>query len=54
MTDDAFYEPYGSGIEVAILKYLQMNEIEIETELIKRNRNNIIETNIPFSPERKK
>ena len=54
MSDDAKYVPAGNGTEVGMLKFLQGNEMAIQDLIIKRERQGILETNIPFGPIRKR
>ncbi len=54
MSEDAKYEPQGNGTEVAMLRFLQQNEISIEDLLSKKSRESEHECSIPFSPIRKR
>ena len=54
MSEEAMYEPSGNGTEVGMLKFLQSNDYEIHNLLLKREKDCIIETNIPFGPIRKR
>lgn len=54
MSDDGFYDPEGNGTEVAMLKFLQLNEIEVHKTLTDRQRvcDNLL--NLAFSPIQKR
>lgn len=54
MSDDAKYIPTGNGTEVALLRFLQDNDYEIQDLLAQRARQGQMETNIPFGPIRKR
>jgi Ca2+ transporting ATPase len=54
MSDDAMYIPTGNGIEVGMLNFLADNEISIYDLYIHKQKVNIMETNIPFGPIRKR
>lgn len=54
MSDDGRYIPVGNGIEVGMLKFLQNSNVEVQDLLVKRQRESILETHLPFSPERKR
>lgn len=54
MSEDARYEPCGNGTEVGMLRFLQANEVPIQDLLTRRQRESMIETNIPFGPIRKR
>lgn len=54
MSDDGRYVPVGNGMEVGMLKFLQQSNVEVQDLLIKKSREGILETHIPFSPERKR
>jgi magnesium-transporting ATPase (P-type) len=54
MSDDGKYVPAGNGTEVALLKFLQENNMPIQDLLSKRERAGILETHIPFGPIRKR
>ena len=54
MSDDGRYVPVGNGIEVGMLKFLQQSNVEVQDLLITKSREGILETHIPFSPERKR
>jgi magnesium-transporting ATPase (P-type) len=54
MSEEATYEPVGNGTEVAMLKFLQENEIQVHELLAKRQRESEHECSIPFSPYRKR
>ena len=54
MSDDAFYVPAGNGTEVAFLRFLQDNQIQIEDLLTQRQRLGEHECCIPFNPVRKR
>lgn len=54
MSDDAFYVPEGNGIEKGMLNFLSDNEISIYDLYIRKQKENIMETNIPFGPIRKR
>ena len=54
MSDDAFYIPTGNGTEVGILNFLSDNEISIYDLFKERERDCVIETEIPFSSVRKR
>jgi Ca2+-transporting ATPase len=54
MSEDAKYIPTGSGTEVALLRFLQANDYSIQDLLSQKARQGRIETNIPFSPIRKR
>ena len=54
MSEDATYEPTGNGTEVAMLRFLQSNEISVQELLTQRQREAEHECSIPFNPERKR
>jgi magnesium-transporting ATPase (P-type) len=54
MSDDAKYIPVGNGTEVGLLRFLQESNYEIQDLLTVRQRQGILETNIPFSSIRKR
>lgn len=54
MSDDAMYIPTGNGTEVGLLKFLFDNDFHVEELYINKERNTIMETNIPFGPIRKR
>jgi magnesium-transporting ATPase (P-type) len=54
MSIEGFYEPEGNGIEAGMLRFIQDNDIEAHELLVKKNRECIIETVIPFDPTRKR
>jgi magnesium-transporting ATPase (P-type) len=54
MSDDGRYVPVGNSIEVGMLKFLQQSNIEVQDLLVQKSRNSILETHLPFSPERKR
>jgi magnesium-transporting ATPase (P-type) len=54
MNEDAKYVAVGNGTEVGLLRFLQANKFEIQDLLSKRHRKSIVQTNIPFGPERKR
>ena len=54
MSEEATYEPTGNGTEVAMLRFLQSNEISVQDLLTQRQREAEHECSIPFNPERKR
>jgi magnesium-transporting ATPase (P-type) len=54
MSADGYYEPTGNGTEVAMLRFLQSNEVGVQDLLTKRQRECEHECSIPFSPARKR
>ena len=54
MSDDAMYIATGNGMEVGILNFLSDNEISIFDLFKDRERECVIETDIPFSSVRKR
>lgn len=54
MSDDAKYVPNGNGTEVAMLKFLQENDIAIQDLMTNRERVSEFECCIPFNPSRKR
>ncbi len=53
MSEDGYFEPVGNGTEVALLRFLQENELPVHTLLTQRQRTAEHECSIPFSPIRK-
>jgi magnesium-transporting ATPase (P-type) len=54
MSDDAKYEPNGNGTEVAMLRFLQDNDVPIQDLMTERERRAEFECCIPFNPNRKR
>lgn len=54
MNEDAKYTPEGNGTEVAMLRFLQQNNVPIHELLIKKQRDGEHECSIPFGPVRKR
>ena len=54
MSADALYEPTGNGTEVAMLRFLQDNDLAVQDLLAKKVREGEHECSIPFSPIRKR
>lgn len=54
MSDTAKYEPNGNGTEVAMLKFLQENNVAIQDLMTDRERVAEFECCIPFNPNRKR
>lgn len=54
MSLDARYIPDGNGTEVAMLRFLQDNELPIQDLMIYKQRNSEFECQIPFNSERKR
>lgn len=54
MSEDGFYDPEGNGTEVAMLKFLQLNEIEVHKTLTDRQRDCDNLLNLAFSPIQKR
>ena len=54
MNEEGFYVPTGNGTEVAMLKFIQQNEIPAHELLIKRFREGEHECSIPFNSIRKR
>lgn len=54
MSENGYYEPVGNGTEVAMLRFLQENEICVQDKLAARQRVAEHECSIPFSPNRKR
>lgn len=54
MSENAKYIPVGNGMEVAMLRFLQHNKIEVQDLLSRRQRKSELQTKIPFGPERKR
>ena len=54
MNEEGFYVPTGNGTEVAMLRFLQQNEIPAHELLIKRFREGEHECSIPFNSMRKR
>lgn len=54
MSDDALYTPEGNGTEVAMLRFLQKNEVPIQDLFIKKMREGEHECALPFGPVRKR
>jgi magnesium-transporting ATPase (P-type) len=54
MSEDALYIPNGNGTEVAMLKFLQDNDVAIQDLMTERNRRAEFECCIPFNPNRKR
>lgn len=54
MSSDAMYVPEGNGTEVAMLRFLQDNDISVQDLLSKKSRESEHECQIPFSPHRKR
>ena len=46
--------PAGNGTEIAMLKWLQDNEVSVQDQLAKRERQGEFECKIPFGPVRKR
>jgi calcium-translocating P-type ATPase len=54
MSEDAKYVPEGNGTEVAMLKFLQDNDIAVQDLLTQKTREAEHECSIPFGPIRKR
>lgn len=54
MSEDAKYIPNGNGTEVAMLKFLQENNVPIQDLMTNRQRVSEFECTIPFNPIRKR
>jgi magnesium-transporting ATPase (P-type) len=55
MSEEGLYVPDGgNGTEIGMLNFLADNDQSIYDLYQNRQRNCIVETNIPFSPERKR
>jgi P-type E1-E2 ATPase len=54
MSIDAKYSPEGNGTEVAMLRFLQANDFNIQDLLIQKQREGEHECCIPFGPVRKR
>lgn len=54
MSEDAKYTPEGNGTEVAMLRFLQQNNISIHELLTNKLRDGEHECSIPFGPIRKR
>jgi magnesium-transporting ATPase (P-type) len=52
--EDPVYEASGNGTEVAMLRFLQANNVPVHELLTKRQRESEHECSIPFSPLRKR
>jgi len=44
MSDEGYYVPVGNGTEVAMLKFLQQNDYEVQDLMTIRNKNAVLET----------
>jgi len=54
MGDEKYYEAEGNGTEVAMLRFLQDNEVLVHEKLAERERVSEFECSIPFNPIRKR
>ena len=54
MSADGRYIPVGNGIEVGMLKFLQQSNVEVQDLMIRKARESVLETHLPFSPDRKR
>jgi len=54
MSIDARYVPDGNGTEVAMLRFLQENEVPVHDLVIEKQRKSEFECQIPFNSERKR
>lgn len=54
MSPEGFYEATGNGTEVAMLRFLQQNEVAAQDLLVERYRKGEHECSIPFNSYRKR
>jgi len=54
MSEGGYYEPVGNGTEVAMLRFLQENEISVQDLLTDRQRVSEHECSLPFNSIRKR
>jgi hypothetical protein len=54
MSGDGHYIPEGNGTEVAMLRFLQSNDVPIHELFIDKMRRSTFECGLPFGPVKKR